>query len=101
MKSKKTVILILILTITSYILLGFTPLNFYYTYAADKSAGTLDPNIDAIDDGIYPGYKSLIKSMQARHSNYRFLVYYPCNHLPNIVLLLLHNIMLIMKILLT
>ena len=76
MKSKKTVILILILTITSYILLGFTPLKLNYTYAADKSAGTLDPNIDAIDDGIYPGYKSLIKSMQARHSNYRFLVYY-------------------------
>ena len=51
LKSKKIVILIIIITITSYILLGFTPIGANVTYAADKAAGTLDPSIDVIDDG--------------------------------------------------
>ena len=74
MKYKKYVILIFILTITLYIILGINSKNF--VCAADKSAGTLDPSIDDIDDSIYPGYKNSIKNMQNNHSNYRFLVYY-------------------------
>ena len=74
MKYKKYVILIFILTITLFIILGINSKNF--VCAADKSAGTLDPSIDDIDDSIYPGYKNSIKNMQNNHSNYRFLVYY-------------------------
>lgn len=72
MKLNKIVIYV-VLTIIIYILLGFIPIK---VFAADKAAGTLDPGIDLIDDSIYPGYKNLIKDLQAKHSNYRFLVYY-------------------------
>lgn len=74
MKSKNTIILISILTIILYIILAFNSNN--HVNAADKSAGTLDPAINDIDDAIYPGYKNLINTMTAGHSNYRFLVYY-------------------------
>lgn len=75
MKLNKIVIF-LVLTILIYILIGFMPLGNNTLYAADKAAGTLDPGIDSIDDSIYPGYKNLMKDLQSKHSNYRFLVYY-------------------------
>lgn len=73
MKRKSLVITILIVTIISYIILGLIPNN---VYAADMAAGTLSRDIDQIDENLYPGYKQLIKSMQAKHPNYVFLAYY-------------------------
>lgn len=76
MRSKKIVVLVLLFTILSYLLLSFVPLTTNNSYAADMQAGTLSRDINGIDDGLYPGYKSLIKNMQSKHSNYTFLVYY-------------------------
>ena len=39
-------------------------------------AGTLSPDIDAIDEAKYPGVKNMIKTLQNNHSNYHFQVYY-------------------------
>ena len=74
MKNKKRIVLILLLTISLYIIIGINSKNI--VNASDKSAGTLDPSIEEIDESIYPGYKNLINNMRNGHSNYRFLVYY-------------------------
>lgn len=76
MKNRKMSILILIITIISYGLLAFLPIKSNNAYGADMARGTLSPDINALDDNLYPGYKQLIKNLQSKHSNYRFLVYY-------------------------
>lgn len=76
MKNKKIVVLVLLLSILSYLLVSFVPITTSNSYAANMPTGTLSRDINGIDDGLYPGYKSLIKNMQSKHSNYTFLVYY-------------------------
>lgn len=75
MKKVNISILILIM-IFSYLLLAFLPINGNKSYAGDMVAGTLSPDLHLLDDNLYPGYKSLINSLQAKHPNYRFLLYY-------------------------
>lgn len=75
MKSIKISILILIV-ILSYLLLAFLPIVQNKSYAGDMVAGTLSPDIHLLDDSLYPGYKQLINNLQAKHPNYRFLLYY-------------------------
>ena len=70
------ILLVVIITLILYILLAFTPIVNNKSYAADLAPGSLSRDVDAIDDSIYPGYKSLIKDMQSKHSNYTFLLYY-------------------------
>ena len=76
MKNKKLISLIIILMIFNYILLSLMPMFSNKVYAADQAAGTLSRDINGIDDNLYPGYKSLIKDLQSKHSNYTFLLYY-------------------------
>ena len=76
MKNKSLILLVVIITLILYILLAFTPIVNNKSYAADLAPGSLSRDVDAIDDSIYPGYKSLIKDMQSKHSNYTFLLYY-------------------------
>lgn len=76
MKKRSIILLVVIITLISYILLAFTPIANNKSYASDFAPGTLSRDVNAIDDAIYPGYKSLIKDMQAKHSNYSFLLYY-------------------------
>ncbi len=76
MKNKSIILLVVIITLILYILLAFTPIVNNKSYAADLAPGSLSRDVDAIDDSIYPGYKSLIKDMQSKHSNYTFLLYY-------------------------
>ena len=75
MKRIKSLIVIIIMLVTST-LYGFIPNKANVSYAAQGAKFDLTPNIDAIDDGLYPGYKSRIKALQASHPNYRILVYY-------------------------
>lgn len=75
MKNIKISILILIV-ILSYLLLAFLPIVQNKSYAGDMVAGTLSPDIHLLDDSLYPGYKQLINNLQAKHPNYRFLLYY-------------------------
>lgn len=75
MKNIKISILILIV-ILSYLLLAFLPIVQNKSYAGDMLAGTLSPDIHLLDDSLYPGYKQLINNLQAKHPNYRFLLYY-------------------------
>lgn len=75
MKKIKISILILIV-ILSYLLLAFLPIVQNKSYAGDMVAGTLSPDIHLLDDSLYPGYKQLINNLQAKHPNYRFLLYY-------------------------
>ncbi len=76
MKNKSIILLVVIITLILYILLAFTPIVNNKSYAADLAPRSLSRDVDAIDDSIYPGYKSLIKDMQSKHSNYTFLLYY-------------------------
>ena len=39
-------------------------------------ARTIDNNIEAIDDNLYPGFKTLIQALQANHPNWTFKVEY-------------------------
>ena len=72
---KKTkVIFILIVMLISYLIMAYIPQN--NVYAAKVAAGTLTRDIDGIDDNLYPGYKQLIKNLQATHPNYTILLYY-------------------------
>jgi len=75
MRNIKISILILIV-ILSYLLLAFLPVVQNKSYAGDMVAGTLSPDVHLLDDSLYPGYKQLINNLQAKHSNYRFLLYY-------------------------
>lgn len=76
LRMKKIVVFALLITILSYLILSFNPITTTNSYAADCPAGTLSRDINGIDDNLYPGFKSLIQSMQSKHSNYTFLVYY-------------------------
>ena len=73
---KKIIAFIIIIALLQYLVLTFSPITINKSYAADMAKGTLSRDINAIDDNIYPGYKSLIQNMQRNHSNYTFLVYY-------------------------
>lgn len=76
MLRKRILAIVIILALLQYLLLVFSPITNNKSYAADMPKGTLSRDINAIDDGIYPGYKALIQDMQRRHPNYTFLVYY-------------------------
>lgn len=76
MKNRKIKFTILIIFIIINFVLSLLPLGVGISFAVDLPVGTLAPDIDVIDDEIYPGYKKLIKDLQAKHSNYRFLAYY-------------------------
>ena len=67
---KKLIVSILIVAVI-YILLGMLG-----NTAFANTPGTLTSDINGIDDAKYPGYKSLMNEMKAKHPNYRFLVYY-------------------------
>lgn len=67
---KKLIVSILIVAVI-YILLGMLGSAAFAT-----APGTLTSDINGIDDSKYPGYKSLMNDMKAKHPNYRFLVYY-------------------------
>ena len=75
MKNKRIVVIILIITLISYILLAFTPILANKSYAR-LPAGTLSQDINGINDAEYPGFKQLIKNLQAKHPNYSITVYY-------------------------
>ena len=76
MRNIKISILILIITLLSYLLLSFIPIVANKSYAGDMAAGTLSPDVHLLDDSLYPGYKQLINNLKAKHPNYRFLLYY-------------------------
>lgn len=76
MRVKKIVVISLLITMILSIILNIIPATTNKSYAADMAKGTLSRDIDGLDDNLYPGYKQAIKDMQARHSNYTFLVYY-------------------------
>ena len=67
---KKIFVSILIVTLI-YILLGMLGNKAFAT-----TPGTLTSDINGVDDAKYPGYKTLINEMKAKHPNDRFLVYY-------------------------
>lgn len=73
---KKLLLTILVLTILFNACIMVHPSFNNVSYAADMSVGTLSRDINAIDNNLYPGYKQLIQSMQSKHPNYTFLVYY-------------------------
>lgn len=76
MKFKKILVVSLLITIILSLILNFIPATANKSYATDMDKGTLSRDIDGLDDSLYPGYKQLIKDMQAKHSNYVFLLYY-------------------------
>ncbi len=76
MKSRKTISAIIIIFMLFYFIFSLIPVGIMNSYAAGMAAGTLSPDINAIDENLYPGYKSLINALQAKYPNYRFLAYY-------------------------
>ena len=68
--NKKIIVSIFIVTVI-YIILGFFGNKVFAT-----TPGTLTSNINEVDETKYPGYKTLINGMKAKHPNYIFLVYY-------------------------
>ncbi|MCR5187219.1 MAG: hypothetical protein K6D97_08970 [Clostridia bacterium] len=70
----KCVYMLLIAMILSTICVFFIPTN--KVYAAQGAKYNLTPDVDGLDDALYPGFKSRIKSLQASHPNYRILLYY-------------------------
>lgn len=73
---KKILVISLIITILLSIILNVIPASANKSYAVDMEKGTLSRDIDSLDENIYPGYKQLIKNLQAKHTNYVFLLYY-------------------------
>lgn len=67
MKYSKLVKISSIFAIILYIMIAGCNISF---------AGTLSSDINGINESKYPGVKSLIKSLQSKHSNYNFQVYY-------------------------
>jgi len=69
--NKSKIISVLIIVIVLF-------LNIYIpiSYTAQGKRYDLTPDINSIDDTLYPGYKNQIKALQAAHPNYRVLVYY-------------------------
>lgn len=76
MKSKKIVVLILMLAVLQYLFVVFCPITTSNSFAGDQAKGTLSRDINGLDDNLYPGYKQLIQNLQSKHSNYTFLLYY-------------------------
>lgn len=76
MKYKKIVVITVFVMLISYLIMAFIPVTSNKVYAGQLPAGTLSRDIDGLDDNLYPGYKQLIKNMQAKHGNYTFLLYY-------------------------
>lgn len=76
MRYKKIAIITLLVMIISYLLISFNPISSNKSYAARGIPKNLTREIDALDDYYYPGYKQLIKNLQANHPNYTFLLYY-------------------------
>ena len=76
MKVRKILSTILVLFILAYLVLSLVPVGIGRSYAADKQAGTLSPDINGIDETLYPGFKGLINNLTSQHPNYKFLVYY-------------------------
>lgn len=76
MKMKKILVVSLLITILLSLIINIIPFTASKSYAADMDKGTLSRDIDGLDDNLYPGYKQLIKNLQAKHSNYVFLLYY-------------------------
>ena len=76
MKVRKIVIISLLVTVIFTLILNTIPVTASKSYAADMDKGTLSRDIDSLDDNLYPGFKQLIKDLQAKHSNYVFLLYY-------------------------
>lgn len=70
-KRKKKLIVSILIVVLIYIVLGMLGSKAFAT-----TPGTLTSDINGIDDSKYPGYKTLINEMKAKHPNYRFLVYY-------------------------
>ena len=68
---KKKINISIFIIIVIYIILGLTGSKVFA-----NTPGTLTSDINGIDDNKYPGYKSLMNEMKAKHPNYRFLVYY-------------------------
>ena len=68
--NKKIIVSIFIVTVI-YIILGLFGYKVFAT-----TPGTLTSNINEVDEAKYPGYKTLINDMKAKHPNYIFLVYY-------------------------
>lgn len=76
MKYKRLIISIILVTIVSYLLISFNPITSNKVFAVRGAPGNLTRDIDGLDDNLYPGYKQLIKNLQASHHNYTFLLYY-------------------------
>ncbi len=76
MKYRKIAVIIVLLMLISYLIMSFIPVNSNKVYAGQLPAGTLSRDIEGLDDNLYPGYKQLIKNVQAKHGNYTFLLYY-------------------------
>lgn len=76
MKYKKIVVITVFVMLISYLIMAFIPVSSNKVYAGQLPAGTLSRDIDGLDDNLYPGYKQLIKNVQAKHGNYTFLLYY-------------------------
>ncbi len=70
-KVKKKLIVSIFIVAIIYIVLGMLGNRVFAT-----TPGTLTSDINGIDDAKYPGYKTLMNEMKAKHPNYRFLVYY-------------------------
>lgn len=76
MRYKKLVIITVLIMLISYLTVVFMPVTSNKSYAGQLPAGTLSRDVDGLDDNLYPGYKQLIKNIQAKHGNYTFLLYY-------------------------
>lgn len=72
----KKIVFSLLVAVFLSLIININPITAHKTYAADMDKGTLSRDVDGLDENIYPGYKNLIKDMQAKHSNYTFLLYY-------------------------
>lgn len=70
-KTKKKLFVSIFIVTIIYIILGMLENRVFAT-----TAGTLTSDINGIDDSKYPGYKTTINEMKAKHPNYIFLVYY-------------------------
>lgn len=71
---KKYIYILLVIIILSSVCGFFIPTNT--VYAAQGTKYNLTPDVDGLDDALYPGFKSRIKAVQASHPNYRILLYY-------------------------
>lgn len=72
----KLLINIAIVMLLAYLIVAFMPLGANNVYAQDMAPGTLSRDVNALDDNLYPGFKSKINDLKAKHPNYTFLLYY-------------------------